>query len=84
MIIRDACCLNSVVPGYFGLEAVVDRDAAPVVQLDAYRIQPQVLSVRSSANADQQDVTRQGLVFPSGCCLHSETTNTSTGTVTNC
>lgn len=67
-----------VVPGNFGLEAVVDRDAASVVQLDANRIQTQVLGVRSSADADQQDVARQSLVFPSGCCLHSETPNTST------
>lgn len=72
----SSCCLTVsylLVPGYFGLEAVVDRDAAPVVQLDAYRIQTQVLGERSSADTDQQDVTRQSLVLPSSRRLHSET-----------
>lgn len=64
---------SSVVPGHFGLEAVVDGDAAPVVQLDADRVQTQVLGERSSADTDQQHVTRQRLVLPSGRRLHSET-----------
>lgn len=61
------------VPRHFGLEAVVDGDAPPVVQLDADRIQTQVLGERSSADADQQHVTCQSLVLPSGRRLHSAT-----------
>lgn len=61
------------VPRHFGLEAVVDGDSPPVVQLDADRIQTQVLSERSSADTDQQHVTRQSLVLPAGCRLHPET-----------
>ncbi len=63
--------LSPVVPGDFGLESVVDRDAASVVQLDAYRIQTQVLGERSSADTDQQHVARQSLVLPSSRRLHS-------------
>lgn len=59
-------------PGYFGLEAVVDGDAAPVVQLDAHCLQAQVLGERSSADTDQQHVTRQSLVLASSCRLHTE------------
>lgn len=68
-----ALCSLTEVPGYFGLEAVVDGDAPPVVQLDADRIQTQVLCERSSADADQQHVARQSLVLPAGRRLHSET-----------
>lgn len=65
--------MSSAVPGDFGLEAVVDGDATPVVQLDADSIQAQVLGERSSADADQQHVTCQSLALPSSCRLHPET-----------
>lgn len=70
----DANTLHGLrVPRHFGLEAVIDGDASPVVQLDADRIKTQVLGERSSADTDQQHVTRQSLIFPTGCCLHPET-----------
>ena len=75
--------LSLEIPGYFGLEAVVDGDTPPVVHLEANRIQTEVLSERSSADTDQQHVTRQRLVLPPGCRLHSATSNTSTTSVTD-
>lgn len=59
-------------PGHFGLEAVVDGDAPPVVQLDADALQAQVLGEGPSADADQQHVAGQSLILPSGRCLHPE------------
>ena len=57
-------------PGYFGLEAVVDGDATSVVQLEAHALQAQVLREGPSAHAHQQHVTRQSLVLPAGRRLH--------------
>lgn len=59
-------------PGHFGLEAVVDGDAPPVVQLNADILEAHVLGEGPSADADQQNVTGQSLIFSSGRSLHPE------------
>lgn len=64
-------CGSLGLPGYFGLEAVVDGYASPVVQLQAHGIQAQVPGEGPSADAHQQHVTRQSLVLPAGCRLHT-------------
>ena len=78
LYITDVWCANLGLPGYFGLEAVVDWYASPVVQLQAHGIQAQVPGEGPSADTHQQHVTRQSLVLPAGSRLHTGGKNTVT------
>lgn len=59
------------IPGHFGLETAVDRDSPAVIQFNTDRLKTEVTSEGAAANAHQQNITGERLVFATSCSFHT-------------